>query len=132
MRDAKSRDPGQVGQFFPIQTSSAVFYWAKVKTKPMKGTKPMIRTFALILAAAHVWVQQAAVDAYTLTADRLWATTAAVLALVGVVIGGQALARSAGRIGTGNGVVGAFVALVLGVIGVVIGRLALARSRRSV
>jgi hypothetical protein len=50
--------------------------------------------FALILAAAHVSVQPAAVDAYTLTADRLWATTAAVLALVGVVIGGQALARS--------------------------------------
>ena len=87
--------------------------------------------FALILAAAHVSVQPAAVDAYTLTADRLWATTAAVLALVGVVIGGQALARSAGRIGTGNGRMGAIVALVLGVIGMVIGGQALARSRRS-
>jgi hypothetical protein len=67
----------------------------------MKGT------FALILAAAHVSVQPAAIDAYTLTADRLWATTVAVLALVGVVIGGLALARSAGRIGTGNGRMGA-------------------------
>src|SRR5215207_6515510 len=131
MRDAKSRDPGQVGQFFPIRTSSAVVYRATVKTKPMKGTKPMKQTFALILAAAHVSVQTTAVDAYTLTADRLWATTAAVLALVGVVIGGLALAPADGRISTGNGVVGAIVALVLGVIGMVLGRLALVRSRRS-
>ena len=88
----------------------------------MKGT------FALILAAAHVSVQSAAVDAYTLTADRLWATTAAVLALVGVVIGGLALARSAGRIGTGNGRMGAIVALVAGLIAVVNGGLALATA----
>ena len=88
----------------------------------MKGT------FALILAAALVSVQSAAVDAYTPTADRLWATTAAVLALVGVVIGGLALARSAGRIGTGNGRMGAIVALVAGVIAVVNGGLALATA----
>ena len=88
----------------------------------MKGT------FALILAAAHVSVQQAAVDAYTLTADRLWATTVAVLALVGVVIGGLALARSAGRIGTGNGRRGAIVALVMGPIGLVIGGLVVATA----
>ena len=86
----------------------------------------MIRTFALILAAALVSVQSAAVDAYTPTADRLWATTAAVLALVGVVIGGLALARSAGRIGTGDGRMGAIVALVAGLIAVVNGGLNLA------
>src|SRR5918993_2854115 len=131
MRDAKSRDPGQVGQFFPIQTSSAVLYWATVKTNPMKGTKPMKGTFALILAAAHVSVQQAAVDAYTLTADRLWATTVAVLALVGVVIGGLALARSAGRIGTGNGRMGAIVALVAGLIAVVNGGVGFGTPRRG-
>ena len=91
----------------------------------MKGT------FALILAAAHVSVQSTAVDAYTPTADRLWATTAAVLALVGVVIGGLALARSAGRIGTGSGRNGAIVALVVGLIGIALGGLALARSRRT-
>src|SRR5262249_19181611 len=49
-----------------------------------------------------------------LTPRRLWATTAAVLALVGVVTGGLALARSAGRIGTGNGRTGGIVALVAG------------------
>ena len=86
----------------------------------MKGT------FALILAAAHVSVQPAAIDAYTLTADRLWATTVAVLALVGVVIGGLALRRSAGRIGTGKGRMAAIVALVAGLIAVVNGVLNLA------
>ena len=34
---------------------------------------------------------------------RAGASVAAVVALIGVVIGGLALARSAGRIGTGNG-----------------------------
>ena len=88
----------------------------------MKGT------FALILAAAHVSVQQAAVDAYTLTADRLWATTVAVLALVGVVIGGLALARSAGRIGTGNGRAGAIVAIAVGLTGIALAVLLLATA----
>jgi hypothetical protein len=94
----------------------------------MKGTTPMERTFAHILAAAHVSTQQDPVGAYILTADRLWATTAAVLALVGVVIGGLALARSAGRIGAGNGRRGAIVALVTGLIAVVIGGLVLATA----
>ena len=88
----------------------------------------MIRTFVLTLAAALVSVQSTAVEAYTPTADRLWATTAAVLALVGVVIGGLALARSAGRIGTGNGRMGAIVALVAGLIAVVNGGLVLATA----
>ena len=60
---------------------------------------------------------------------RLVPTVAAVVGLIGVVLGGLALARSAGRIGTGNGRRGAIVALVLGPIGLVIGGLALARSR---
>src|SRR2546426_1918049 len=99
----------------------------------------MKRTFALILAAlaaaalfgglvyavlvaAHV-SEPAATTVYGLTPRRLWATTAAVLALVGVVIGGLALRRSAGRIGTGNGRMGAIAALVAGLIAVVNGGL---------
>ncbi len=89
----------------------------------MKGT------FALILAAAHVSVQSAAVDPSTLIADRLWTTTAAVLALVGVVIGGLALARSAGRIGTGTGRRGAVVALAAGLAGAAIGGLVVAAAQ---
>jgi len=70
-------------------------------------------------AAAHTLVQQAAVDAYTLTTGRLVGTVAALLALAGVIIGGLSLARSARRIGTGRR--GAIVALVAGLTGMVIG-----------
>lgn len=73
--------------------------------------------------AAHVWVQAADTRVYGMTPRRLWATTAAVLALVGVIIGGLALRRSTARIGPGNGRRGAIVALVAGLIAVVNGGL---------
>jgi hypothetical protein len=63
---------------------------------------------------------------YGLTPRRLWATTVAVLALVGVVIGGLALGRPASRFGTDSGRLGAIVALVAGLIAVVNGGLNLA------
>jgi Family of unknown function (DUF6223) len=102
----------------------------------------MKRTFAIILAAlataalfgglvyavlvaAHVsgpFVN----TVYGPTPRRLWATTAVVLALVGVVIGGLALGRPASRFGTASGRLGALVALVAGLIAVVNGGLNLA------
>jgi hypothetical protein len=134
----------------------------------------MKRTFALIPAALAVAAlfgglvhavlvvaqvsEPAATTVYGLTPQRFWATTIAGLALVGVVIGGLALARPSGRLGaiaalvagfiavvsgglllalanggpgTGNGVVGAAGGVVLGLIGMVLGGLALARSRRT-
>ncbi len=105
---------------------------------------------------AHAMAQSADVDAYTLTAGRLWATSAALLGLVGAVIGGVALARGKGAVvalalgliamggggvnlavadggpGTGNGVVGGALALMLGLLAMIFGGLALARSRRGV
>lgn len=102
----------------------------------------------------------AAVDPYTLTTGRLVGTVAAFVALAGVVTGGLALARSAGRIGrwgavaalvtgpagmvvgglvlaaarggpgAGYGVVGGYAALVIGLIATVLGLLALVRARR--
>src|SRR5262245_28079458 len=95
-----------------------------------KWRKSMKRTFALILAAlvaaalfgglvhavlvaAHV-SEPAATTIYGLTSRRLWATTVAVLALVGLVFGGLALARPAGRFGTAFGRLGALVTLVAG------------------
>ena len=107
-----------------------------------KRRKSMKRTFALILAAlaaaalfgglvhavlvaAHV-SEPAATSVYGLTSRRLWATTVAVLALVGVVIGGLALARPASRFGTACGRLGAIVTLVAGLIAVVNGGLVLA------
>ena len=77
-------------------------------------------------AAAHV-----SIAAGVITPGRLGAAVAAVVGLIGVVIGGLALARSAGRIGTGSGRGGAVVALVVGLIGMVLGALAIARSRRT-
>jgi hypothetical protein len=102
----------------------------------------MKRTFALILAAlaatalfaglvhvvlvaAHV-SEPAATTVSGLTPRRLWATTVAMLAAVGVVIGGLALARPASRFGTASGELGAIVGLVAGLIAVVNGGLVLA------
>src|SRR5215813_5876066 len=114
------------------------------ETQPLldNGRKTMKRTFALILAVlaaaalfgglvhvvlvvAHV-SEPAATTIYGLTPRRLWATTVAVLSLVGVVIGGLALARPAGRFGTASGRLGAMAALVAGLIAVVNGGLNLA------
>lgn len=102
----------------------------------------MKRTFALILAAlvaaavfgglvhavlvaAHV-SEPAATTVYGLTVRRLWATTVVVLALVGAVIGGLALARPASRFGTATGRLGAIVALATALVAVVNGVLVLA------
>src|SRR4029434_9175937 len=98
----------------------------------MRGTEAMKRTFVLILAAlaaaalfgglVHVVLvaagvsEPAATTVQGLTPRRLWATTAVALALVGVVIGGLALARSAGRSAAGNGKKRAIMALSAGLI----------------
>ena len=106
------------------------------------GRKSIKRTFALILAAlaaaalfaglvhavllaAHL-SEPAATTVYGLTLRRLWATTVTVLALVGVVIGGLALPRTASRFGAASGRIGAIVSLVAGLISVVNGGLVLA------
>jgi Family of unknown function (DUF6223) len=107
-----------------------------------------------VLVAAQV-SEPAATTVYGVTPRRLWATTVALLALVGVVIGALALARPASRFGTatlvagllsvvngglvlaianggpgsGNGVVGGAAALVLGLVAMALGGLALARRR---
>jgi hypothetical protein len=102
-----------------------------------------------------------AVGAHTLTADRIVATAAVVVAVAGAIIGGLALARSAGHRGrrrstiavlagiagtavggmvvvtadggpgTGNGIVGGYMAVVVGLTAALLGGLAQARSRRS-
>jgi hypothetical protein len=78
-----------------------------------------------VLVATHL-AEPAATTVYGLTFRRLWATTAALLALVAVVIGGLTLARPAGRVGTAFGRRGAIVAVVAGLIAVVNGGLNLA------
>jgi hypothetical protein len=75
-------------------------------------------------AAAQVSDQPPAV----LTPERIAASAAAVVGLIGAVIGGLALARSAGRVGVGNGRRGGIVALVMGPIGLVIGGVVVATA----
>ena len=79
-------------------------------------------------AAAFASVQPAAASVYTLSPGRIGAIVAAIVGLIGAVIGGLALARSARRVGTGTGRRGAVVALVLGPIGLVIGGLVVATA----
>jgi Family of unknown function (DUF6223) len=112
-------------------------------------------TDSLLLAVSTV-------DAGTVTVDRVVATAAVLVALAGAIVGGLALARSAGGSvtrrsfvaltagvvgafvgilvlatadggpGTGNGVVGGFAGVVLGLIAALLGGLALRRSRRRI
>jgi hypothetical protein len=55
-----------------------------------------------------------------MTDGRARALVGAVVGLLGLIIGGLALARSAGLIGNGSGRNGAVVALVLGLIGLIL------------
>ncbi len=79
-------------------------------------------------AAARVLVQPAAAGAYAMTAGRLWSVVAALLGLAGVVVGGLALTRFAGRIGTGAGRRGAVVALAAGLVSMALGGLVVAAA----
>jgi hypothetical protein len=78
-----------------------------------------------VLVAANV-SEPGATTVNGLTPRRLWATTVAMLALAGVIIGGLALARPSSRFGTASGRLGAIAALVAGLIAVVNGGLNLA------
>ncbi|GAB2781361.1 DUF6223 family protein [Amycolatopsis magusensis] len=106
-----------------------------------------------IQSAVLFGLTEPAVDAYTLTAGRFWATSAALLGLAGTILGGLALARAArktawvasasglvaltggvlnlatadGGPGTGNGVVGGVAAVGLGLLALVLGGRALTR-----
>ena len=103
--------------------------WLFSRVTDLLAAAAVVGGFGLAAAAAaHVSVQPAAASVYTMSPGRIAASMAAVLGLIGAVIGGLALARSAGRIGTGNGRRGAIVALVLGPIGLVIGGLVVATA----
>jgi hypothetical protein len=92
------------------------------------ATAALVCGFGLAAPTEAQVSPQPAVSAYTRTPKRVMASGAAVTGLIGAVIGGLALARSAGGIGTRNGRRGALVALVLGPIAVVIGGLVVATA----
>ena len=72
--------------------------------------------------------EPAATTVYGLTPRRLWATTVALLAVAGVIIGGLALRRSDGRADTRSGRSRATVALATGLIAVIGGGLNVASA----
>ena len=78
-----------------------------------------------VLVAAHV-SGPSAITVHGLTPRRLWATTAVVLALVGLFIGALAVTRPVSRFGTASGPLGALVALAAGLVAAVNGGLNLA------
>ncbi|MFF2852246.1 DUF6223 family protein [Streptomyces sp. NPDC058001] len=85
-------------------------------------------SFAFMLTAplaAHASLQPTAADAYDMSAGRLGAFVAALVALIGVIVGGLALARPAGRFGTGSG---RGAAIVAGLIGMAIGGVVVATA----
>src|SRR5215207_6480660 len=101
-----------------------------VPTRPTPVFRPKgsaMSNLDLLAAPAVVRVLVAA-GGYTIGSGRTVPTVAAVLGLISVVIGGLALARSAGRIGVGTGRVGALVTLALGLITVIVGGLHAANS----
>jgi hypothetical protein len=75
---------------------------------------------SLIVLAAQVSAQPTA-GSYGMTSGRLVASTSAILALIGVVIGVLALVRPSGRFGTASGRLGAIAALAGGLIGTLLG-----------
>ena len=103
--------------------------WLFLRVTGLLAAADLVGGFGLAApAAAHVSDQPAAATVYTMSPGRIGAIVAAVVGLIGVVIGGLALSRSAGRISTANGRRGAVVALVLGPIGLVVGGLVVATA----
>jgi hypothetical protein len=110
-------------------------------------------------ALAHASVPSIAANVYTFGPGRIAAIVAVMVGLIGAVVGGLAIARSAngrrraiaalmlspigmaigglvvatagGGLGTGHGFGGGIVALVVGLIGIALGALGLARSRHA-
>lgn len=91
------------------------------------GAAALLGTVALAAPAfADVPVQQT--GAYTPTAGRLWSLVGALLAVAGVVVGGFALARSGGRLGSRTRR-DSIAAVAAGGIGTLIGSLVVMAAR---
>lgn len=80
----------------------------------------LVCSFLLVPAIASAEAANGNVG-YELTPGRLWAATDAGLGLIGAILAGLSLARSAGRFGAGSGRRGASAAMVVGLIVVAYG-----------
>lgn len=77
-------------------------------------------------AAAQASAQPDAIGAYAMTPGRLGASMAALMGLMGIAVGGLALARARR---TGNGLGGGIVALAAGLVGSATGGLVVAAAK---
>jgi hypothetical protein len=94
------------------------------------GVGRTVPSTAAVLGLVSVAIGGLAVFRSARRTGRTGAVMALVLGLVSAIVGGLHAANSAGGLGTGNGLAGAIAALALGLIGLVLGGLAVARSRR--
>jgi Family of unknown function (DUF6223) len=105
-----------------ISDASPSAAWLRSRVTQLLAAAALIVGFGLVApAAAQVSDQPASARVYGLTAKRSAAGGAAVVGLISAVIGGFALARSAGRTGAGSGRRPAIVAVVMGPIGLMTG-----------
>jgi hypothetical protein len=119
-------DASHIGDTIDVGPCAA---WMVSRVTVLLASAALIGGFGLAAPApAYASVQPAAASVYTMSPGRIAAVVAAVVGLIGAVIGGLALARSAGRIGNGTGRRGAVVAAVVGLIGLVIGGLVVAAA----
>jgi hypothetical protein len=101
-------DASQISDMIDASPRAA---WMVSRVIDLLAAAALVGAFGLAApAAAYTSVQPAAATVYTITPKRIAASTAALAGLIGAVIGGLALARSARRIGNGNGRRGAIVA----------------------
>jgi Family of unknown function (DUF6223) len=103
--------------------------WLFSRVTQALATAALVWAIGLAPAAAQVSDRATAVSVNTLTPERIVSSVATLVGLIGAIIGGLALARAAGRVGSGGGRRGAVVALVLGPIGLVMGGLVVATAK---
>jgi hypothetical protein len=95
---------------------------------PLTVSSYFVSTLMLAAQAAAFARDEPAAKSYGMTSGRLAASSAAVLGLVGAVIGLLALVRPQGRLGASSGPFGAILALALGLIGMIAGGVVVATS----
>ncbi|MEV4352234.1 DUF6223 family protein [Actinoplanes sp. NPDC049596] len=92
----------------------------------------LVATVASVLTIIGVTAGILAMVRRGAAARRLWPVTALVTGVVGALAGGFILISADGGPGTGNGVVGGWAAVVLGLAAVTLGTLAARGSRSAI
>ena len=95
----------------------------------MRGLVLMAGIVLAAPAAAQIKAPPFTVSHYTFTPKRIVASSGVVIGLIGAVIGGLAVARSARRAGPGNPRRGAMLALILGPIAAIVGGVVVATAK---